>query len=177
MPLKTLDQRLHYIDHLRGFMFIVMAIDHSLHAYADTWKRFWFFRDEKGSVIFDALYLHNQSIIMPMLFFIFGMFVLTSLKHRGFLGYWKERLLRLGIPYVIGVPLVVPLLAYPKYVTYEDPGIGYLEYWWEIFLGPRLQAGPFWVLHAILGFSLLLIAVYYIIPPLYRATTRFFHGP
>jgi glucans biosynthesis protein C len=172
---KTLDQRLHYIDHLRGFMFIFMALDHALHAYATNWKRFWFFRDYEGSTVFDALYLHDQSIIMPMLFFIFGMFVLPSLQRRGLFGYLKERLIRLVPIYVVGVIFFVPLLSYPKYEQYDEPGIGYLDYWWNIFFGERMQAGPFWVVHAILGFTLFLLAVYYFIPPLYRGLAKFFN--
>jgi glucan biosynthesis protein C len=174
MPLKTVDQRLHYIDHLRGFMFIVMAIDHALHAYALNWKRFWFFRDYEGSTIFDGIYLHDQSIIMPMLFFIFGMFVIPSLLRRGLLGYLKERFFRLGIVYVLGVIFIVPMLSYPKYETYDEPGIGYFEFWKDIFFGERIQAGPYWVVHAILGFTLLLLIIYYIIPPLYKGISRFF---
>lgn len=174
MAIKTLDERLHYIDHLRGFMFIFMAIDHSLHAYANHWRHFWFFRDYQGNKIFDALYLHDQVIIMPMLFFIFGMFVLPSLQHRGFIGYWKERLLRLGPIYLFGVPFIVPILAYPKYKVYTEPGIGYWEYWWEIFLGERLQAGPFWVLHAIIGYTVVLICLYYALPSVHRGLTRAF---
>jgi glucans biosynthesis protein C len=118
--------------------------------------------------------VHNQSIIMPMLFFIFGMFVVPSLLRRGLWGYLKERFLRLGTIYIIGVPLIVPLLSYPKYEQYDEPGIGYMEFWREVFFGERMQAGPFWVFHAILGYTLLLLAIYYFLPPLYRLFVRFF---
>ena len=174
MATKTLEQRLHYIDHLRGFMFILMAIDHALHAYAEKWGFFWFFWDEKRTPIFDAFYVHNQAIIMPMLFFIFGMFVLPSLKHRGFFSYVKERFFRLGLIYIFGITFLVPLLSYPKYEQHEEPGISYLEFWRDIFFHERFQAGPMWVLHGILGFTLLLIGIYYFTPPLYRLITRFF---
>jgi glucan biosynthesis protein C len=185
MPEKTLEQRLHYIDHLRGFMFLFMAIDHSLHAYALNWGRFWFFRDYDRSAFLDGIYLHDQSIIMPMLFFCFGMFVIPSLLRRGFWGYLKERFYRLGVIYVVGVSFIVPMLSYPKYEHYDEPGIGYLDFWMNYFFhfefkndfsifGPKFQAGPFWVVHAILGFSLLLLAIYYVLPFLYRALGRFF---
>lgn len=175
--MKTMNQRLSYIDHLRGFIFILMAVDHGLHAYAYNWKRFWFFRDYEGSTIFDAFYLHDQVIIMPMLFFIFGMFVIPSLLRRGLAGYLKERFFRLGIIYVIGVPLFVPMLSYPRYETFEEPGISYLDYLREVFFVnfPSLpQAGPYWVVHALLGYTLILLLVYYIVPPLYRAIASFF---
>ncbi len=175
MTLKTVEQRLHYIDHLRGFMFIVMAIDHCLHAYALNWGRFHFFKDENRTVIFDALYLHDQAIIMPMLFFIFGMFVIPSLQRRGLSGYLKERFFRLGIIYVIGVIFFVPLLSYPRYEYNEDPGISFWEFWRYVFFQEKLQAGPMWVIHAILAFTLLVLAIYYLLPSLYRGISRFFN--
>lgn len=168
MEIISLDKRLHYIDHLRGFMFIVMAIDHALHAYAYRWKNFWFFRDYQGSELLDAFYLQDQVIIMPMLFFIFGMFVLSSLKRRGFWGYLVERFLRFTPLYIIGVIFIVPLLSYPRYETYDEPNIGYFEYWKDVFLTTRIQAGPFWVLHALVGMTLILLFIYYVLPFLYR---------
>lgn len=176
MQLKTLDERLHYIDHLRGFMFIFMAFDHALHAYAKNWGQFWFFWDDKRTVIFDAFYVHDQVIIMPMLFFIFGMFVVPSLFRRGLLSYIGERFLRLGTIYLFGITFLVPLLSYPRYEWHEDPGISYVEFWRDIFFYERFQAGPMWVLHAILGFTLILLFLYYFIPPLYRGLTHFFQG-
>lgn len=182
MPISA-GQRLHFIDHLRAFMFLLMAIDHSLHAYAYYWGRFWFFRDHDRSVVFDALYLQNQSIIMPMLFFIFGMFVLPSLVRRETWGYIKERFLRLGVPYIIGIPLMVPLLAYPKYQHFVNPDVGYFEFWlgtqgiqfWKsIFFAERLQGGgPFWVLYAMTLYSAVLVAVYKLLPWSFRGLVRF----
>ena len=55
MELKTINQRQNYIDHLRGFMFILMAIDHSLHAYSEKFGRFWFFSDNVRSNAVDCL--------------------------------------------------------------------------------------------------------------------------
>ena len=139
--------RILFIDHLRGLMFALMAVDHSLHGYAQYWGRFWFFRDQDRSIVFDALYMHNNSIIIPMLFFIFGMWVLPSLEQRGILGYFKERLIRLGIPFMIGVPLIVPLLSYPRYEYFTAPGASFFDFWPMIFFTEKLQAGPFWVLY------------------------------
>lgn len=146
-----------FIDHLRGFVFALMAFDHALHAYASHWAPFWFFRDFDRTDTFDALYLFDQSIIMPMLFFIIGMFVLPSFERNGFIGYYKKRLIKLGIPFIIGVIFIVPLLTFPKFHEYVDPNPTYWEYWTQIFFSNKLQAGPFWVLYAILLYSTILI--------------------
>jgi hypothetical protein len=150
-----------------------MAFDHSLHAYAGTWAPFWFFRDFDRSPFLDALYLFDQSIIMPMLFFIFGMFVIPALQRNGFVKYYKQRLIKLGIPFLIGVPCVVPLLTYPKFHEYTDPNPSYWEYWSQIFFSDKLQAGPFWVLYAILLFTTILIIIYKVLPGVVRMMARF----
>ncbi len=157
-------KRLHFIDHLRAAMFVLMILDHALHAYALNWGRFWFFQDYDRSIIFDAFYMHNQNIIMPMLFFIFGMFVLPSAGRRGIGGYLKERAIRLGIPYVICIPLLVPLLTYPRYEETEMPGAGFLDYWFNVFFTEKLQGGPLWVLHAMMLYSVILLLVAKVIP-------------
>jgi glucan biosynthesis protein C len=162
-----------FIDHLRGFIFALMAFDHALHAYAYRWGPFWFFRDYDRTDFFDALYLFDQSIIMPMLFFIVGMFVLPALERNGFWGYYKKRVIKLGIPFVIGVPVIVPLLSYPKFHEYTDPGPTYFEYWTSIFFSEKLQAGPFWVLYAILLYSTILILLAKIVPGLMKAVSGY----
>lgn len=152
--------RIPFIDHLRGFMFAYMAFDHALHAYALNWGRFWFFSDLQRSPVWDAFYVFNQSIIMPMLFFIFGMFVLSSFERRGWGGYLRARALKLGVPFVFGITVFVPLLMYPRFVAYEDPRFCFWEFWTEIFWSEKLQAGPLWVLYAIALFSLSLILLH-----------------
>jgi len=170
--MSQLDQRrFHFIDHLRGFMFLLMAIDHALHAYAFYWGPFWFFRDSDRSMVFDALYLQNQSILMPMLFFIFGMFVLPSLQRRGIWGYLKERSIRLGIPYIIGVPLIMPILTYPKYEHFTAPGISLFDFVTNIYFPDKVSgAGPFWVLYVMALYSFILILVVKILPWYFRWT-------
>lgn len=154
------EQRYIFIDYLRGFIFALMAIDHCLHAYAQNWGQFWFIQDHDRSEIWDAFYLFDQSIIMPMLFFITGLWVLPSLKKHGFQAYVRRRFVKLGIPFIICIPFIVPLLTYPRYVLTVDPNIGYFDYWFNIFLsGKKLQAGPLWVMYGMFLYSMILVGL------------------
>lgn len=153
-------QRYIFIDYLRGFIFALMAIDHSLHAYAQNWGQFWFIQDHDRSEIWDAFYLFDQSIIMPMLFFITGLWVLPSLTKHGFQAYFQRRLIKLGIPFIFCIPFIVPLLTYPRYTLTVDSNISYFDYWFTIFLsGKKLQAGPLWVMYGMFLYSMILVGL------------------
>ena len=165
----TTPHRIAFLDHLRGFAFALMAIDHSLHGYALHWGRFWFFQDSDRSLFFDVLYMHNNSIIIPLLFFVMGTFVIPGLKNYGVKAYLKNRFIRYGIPFCIGVPFIVPLLTYPKYVTNSAPGIGFFDYWSQTFFVEKLQAGPFWVVYALLLYTLISVGSYTFFPRVFKA--------
>lgn len=153
-----------YIDYLLGFAFLLMAFDHALHAYASNFGKFWFIRDYDRSVFFDALYLFNQSIIMPLVFFASGAYVIQDWKALGTPAFLKNRLLKYGVPFAVGIPLIVPILTYPKYLEFVDPNIGFTDYWFHIFLGEKLQAGPFWVMYALLLHTFILMALHRLAP-------------
>jgi glucan biosynthesis protein C len=161
-----MQNRAYFIDHLRGFMFALMAFDHSLHAYAQNWGRFWFIQDFERSFIVDCFYLFNQSAIMPMIFFISGLNVLPSLHRRGFKDYLHHRFIKLGLPFTFCIPFIVPLMTFPRYQLTIDPSIDYWTYWSEIFFHDKLQAGPLWVCYALFLYSFLFIFLDSLFPSL-----------
>ncbi len=159
-------ERVPFIDHMRGFIFLLMAVDHALHAYAANWGRYAFYRDYDRTYIFDALYLFNQSAIMPVLFFTFGAYVLPKISALGVKGFWKDRFVKHVIPFMLGVPLILPLLSYPKFHEYDNPAPSYLEYWRDIFFSEKLQAGPYWVMYAIVLYTAVFLLLNKIVPKL-----------
>lgn len=158
--------RIAFIDHMRAFLFLLMAFDHALHAYAQNWAPFWFFRDYERSLILDGVYLFNQAIIMPGLFFTFGFYVQEHYKNWGRAAFWQDRFTRFGVPFLLGVPLIVPLLGYPKFHEYVDPNPNFWVYWYDVFLLKHPQAGPFWVMYALLLYSAILLLLDKLFPKL-----------
>ena len=173
--------RIDSVDHMRGFIFLLMAVDHALHAYAANWGKYAFFRDYDRSYIFDGLYLFNQAAIMPVLFFTFGAYILPKLNAYGIKAFWKDKFVKYIIPFMIGVPLVVPLLSFPKYSEFTDPSISYGDYLQTVFFPHALQAGPYWVMYALTAFTVLLLLINKLIPKLVPTLSRFiqnaFHQP
>lgn len=148
IPLDT--NRFLFLDYARAFLFLWMAFDHALHAYGDYFGRYWFIQDDVRTSVADGFYLFDQCIIMPMIFFISGIFVLPSVCKRGIWAYLQERLIRLGIPFCFGVLFIVPALTYPRFlVQYGGDDVSYLTYWHTIFFPHTLQAGPLWVMYAL----------------------------
>jgi hypothetical protein len=161
----TESNRLIFIDYLRASVFLLLAFDHSLHAYAFNWGKFHFIEDIDRSLLFDVFYMFDNSIIMPMLFFIVGLFVIPSLNHHGVLSYFSRRLVKLGVPFVIGVPFITPLLSFPRYLEKTNSDISYLDYWLHVYLPQDISAGgPFWVLYAIFLYSLIVAIFYKVFP-------------
>jgi peptidoglycan/LPS O-acetylase OafA/YrhL len=168
----TGSHRILFIDYLRAFLVCLVVLDHAMHAYSEHYARFWFLPDFDRNVFFDVLHLHNDSFMMPSLFFLAGFFVLPSLQRRGYLSFFKERALRLGIPFIVGVPLICPLLTYPKYMMYEDPTMGYWEYLTTVFID-KPQAGPFWFLYYLALLTIISVFIYAVFPKFYQGLSVF----
>jgi hypothetical protein len=173
-PLTQTNKRIAFIDQLRAFMFMLLAFDHTVHAYALHFGKYHFFKDYDRSLFGDMIYMHNNSVIMPMLFFIFGLFVLPAYQQKGGWIYLKERFFKLGIPYLIGIPFIVPLLVFPRYLFNENPVSGYWEFWREVYFAEKLQGGgPFWVLYCLALYSTILILFNRLFPFLMPTLGRF----
>ena len=175
-PLKFTSsaRRFFFIDYFRAFLVCLVVLDHAMHAYSEHYARFWFLPDFDRSIFFDVLHLHNDSFMMPSLFFLAGLFTLSSLKRRGYGDFFKERLVRLGIPFIVGVPFICPLLGYPKYKLFQDADISYWDYWTTVFVA-QPQAGPFWFLYYLFLLTTLAVFLYALLPSFYKGLGTFCH--
>ena len=169
--------RVPFLDYLKGFVISLVVLDHSLHAYSLHYAKYWFLPDFDRSVGFDILHLHNDGFMMPSMFFFAGLVLFASLKRRGLVSFLKERLLRLGIPFIAGVIFVCPFLSYPKYLAQQDSNIGYWDYCTTVYLklGPDsiLQAGPFWFLSYLALLTVIALIIYYTVPRFYTLLRDF----
>ncbi len=53
---------------------------------------------------------------MSLMFFVSGLFVQASLARKGSLRFLAERIVRLGIPFIVAAGLLAPLAYYPAYL-------------------------------------------------------------
>jgi hypothetical protein len=171
--------RIYFIDYLRGFMVLLVVLDHSMHAYSHRYANFWFFPDIDRSTFIDVLHLHNDAIMMPFLFFLAGMFVLPSLKRRGYLSFAKERFLRLVIPFVFGIFFIAPFMIHHKMIIKDGLQQGLFEFWWHHYIRweetpfENLSQGGFWFLYLLLVFTVGLVLIHICFPKAIEALGSF----
>jgi hypothetical protein len=86
---------------------------------------------------FDLFCAWQDVYLMSLMFFLSALFAWPSLARKGSRKFLGDRLLRLGVPFVFGVIVVVPLALYPAYrVIAVDASL--------IAYGRRFLALPFW---------------------------------
>src|SRR5262249_57145327 len=101
--------------------------------------------------------------MMQLMFFLSGLFVWPSLRRKGPSQFLLDRFLRLGVPFLIGVYLLIPIAYYPVYrLSAADPGWWqYLAHWWAL---PFTPTGPLWFLEFAFALNIVAAAAYWLAP-------------
>lgn len=105
--------------------------------------------DAQHWIGFDLFCALQFVVLMPFMFFLSGLFVWTSLSRRGGWTFLRDRLIRIGVPFMIGVYFLMPLAYYPAYrVGAADPS--WSAFWAQWGSLPFWASGPLWFLWQIL---------------------------
>jgi surface polysaccharide O-acyltransferase-like enzyme len=109
----------------------------------------------------------NETFLMPLLFFISGIFVWQSLARKGAWKYFGDRLKRLGLPFVIGILFLIPLAYYPAQLEVgliTEKNTSYGVFWLGMVRSGFGTAGPLWFLWLLLAFNCLSTLLYRVAP-------------
>jgi len=172
---EGVDRRIEF-DYLRLFAVILVLLHHAILAYAtfafinieNPIATFSPVVDENRWSGFDLIVLFNDKFFMPLLFLISGLFVWQNLKTKGAWKYLSDRLKRLGIPFVIVIPLLIPLAYYPAQLEVgliTKVEISYFEFWFQMIRNCFGTAGPLWFVWLLLSFDCLVTLLYRFCPP------------
>ncbi len=73
----------------------------------------------------------NDDFFMSLMFFLSGLFVWSSLQRKGNANFVRDRLRRLGIPFLFAAAIIAPIAYYPSYLLTTGPHsvAGYIHDW------------------------------------------------
>ncbi len=141
--------RQHAFDNLRTFVVFLVVVLHgsmSYMAYAPQW---WYVVDRQNSVLYTVLVLLIDVPIMLVMFFLAGYFAYPSLLRRGAARFFRDKLLRIGLPWVFGVLVLAPPTAYMIYFSRRSP-LSLIDFWRTDFWGKAFQQSVYWYLGILL---------------------------
>jgi len=158
-------------DYLRSFGVLLVLLHHTVLAYVtfgflnplDPMATFSPVVDGAKWAGFDRIALVNDTFFMPLLFLVSGLFVWQSLQSKGVVHFLYGRIKRLGIPFVIGVFVLVPVAFYPTMLEIQlvyGTGQGFGAFWLDFVKGGMTQAGPFWFVWLLLAFDIIAAVIY-----------------
>jgi glucan biosynthesis protein C len=148
--------RMFFVDNLRVFLTILVVLHHLSITYGADGS--WFYRErpttDLAGILLSLFNILNQFYFMGLFFLISGYFVPGACDRKGGLRFFKDRLVRLGIPLVAYSLLLSPIVEFIKSVQngYFSGNLGqyYLNYWGSVKFAP----GPLWFVEVLLVFSL-----------------------
>ena len=164
------------LSNLRGFAILMVVAFHAFIAYLGSqplspprfdsppysWRANPIVDSERwfGFDLFCAFeYVH----LMQLMFFLSGLFVWSSLLRKGGRRFLYDRLLRLGVPFVVGVYLLMPFTYYPVYrVTAADAS--WSAFWSQWMALPFWPSGPMWFLWLLLALNVAVAALHGLAP-------------
>ncbi|GEM_PF-2039145 len=160
--------RILYLDNIRIFLISYVIAGHVSVAYGALGGGNWYYIEPaQGFATKAAFYLFDMlaySFLMAMFIFISGYFTPASLERKGSLGFLKDRIFRLFIPFVLYYFLLGPVTRYISMLAKGYEG-SIFEFWKGMYQsGIYGYTGVMWFVELILAFSFLYAAFRYVFP-------------
>jgi surface polysaccharide O-acyltransferase-like enzyme len=146
------------LDRARTFLTLVVILHHAVIPYT-----FYGHTDPKEFFGFDMIVLATDSFFMAMFFFLSGLFAWPGIARKGAVNYLTDRLLRIGLPFVICAFTVIPL-AYYAISLRQNPEIDFSQFWWTTITKGPWPSGPIWFLWVLLTFDVVACILYRLSP-------------
>jgi len=127
------ENRVIFFDNLRWLFVLFVILEHSSNAYTNLiW---WPVADKNASIIAGWVSAFSDAVAMPLLFYIAGYFATPSIQKKGSLSFLKRKMKRLGIPWLVCILTICPILPLIYHFTRNGLSLS-MSYWhlWVILL-------------------------------------------
>ncbi|NUR92999.1 MAG: acyltransferase [Nonomuraea sp.] len=136
--------RLLAVDNLRIVLTVMVVLHHAAVTYGNI--PVWFYtepaKDPSGALL-DILVVVDQSFFMGFFFMISGFFTPGSVDRKGTRPFIRDRLIRLGIPLLVFLLVLRPIVLLPLYYAYGAP-----PFWGFYF--QTWDPGPMWFVEVLI---------------------------
>lgn len=160
-------ERLLYIDYIRLLVIVFVVVQHLAVTY--TGMGGWYYKegaplDLLTQASFGFYQSLTQGYFMGLLFLIAGYFAPGAYDKKGFGKFIRDRLVRLGIPALIYILIIHPLIA--CYLLGYGAQVGFWSFYSGYFttLGVLSGSGPLWFVIALLIFSIVYGLIRRVVP-------------
>ncbi|GAA1708584.1 acyltransferase [Streptomyces yatensis] len=148
---------------------MLVVVHHAAQPYGPA--DWWYVEGQPHTPALTTLSAVDGSFFMSLFFFVSAVFQPGSYRRSGARRFLRSRLIRLGIPVVVGALTIVPGLMYAYYVHYRGyPPLSFPRYFTDIYLGlgekpadwtgpswPDLQFGHLWFIQNLLAYTVLYV--------------------
>lgn len=160
------------VGYLRAFVTLLVLAHHSALAYhpfappppatlvaQPRWWQAFPVVDPQKWTGFSFFVGFNDVFFMALMFFLSGLFVYQSLERKGVRTFLRDRVLRLGLPFVVAAAVIAPLAYYPAYLQIPSP-TGVAGFWKQWMALGNWPAGPAWFIWLLLAFDVIAAALF-----------------
>jgi len=154
--------RILFLDSLRTFAIIMVIFYHVTFEYVQGFQFFPFVKNtitDDNAIYYVLTLLFNDKMLNSIIFFIAGYFALGPLFKNGAVNYLKGKLVRLGIPYVVGFLLIVPVM---KNIAITSWGYEVGDWYLGSLKPENVSPLHFWFIGVLLIFFSILSLIYVI---------------
>jgi len=120
--------RRHYFDGVRYLTIMCVVLFHATMAYSN-YARWWPVTESHRSLALNVLLSILDVYMMPVLFFVAGVFAVPSMRRHGPGAFMIGKLRRLGIPLVLITVFSNPIVSYVRHVRMHEAPMGLFEFW------------------------------------------------
>jgi peptidoglycan/LPS O-acetylase OafA/YrhL len=113
----------------------------------------------------------NDAFFMALMFLLSGLFVWPSLQRKGALAYARDRVLRLGLPFLVAMLVLSPLAYLPSYLQ-TGAAASWAGFWQQWLALDEWPTGPAWFLSLLLVFDAVALTLFSALRASGRAARR-----